>query len=192
MSGAQDDRSMESATALFPELLGQAAWRHLPEPLRRMHGAESRVLARGSADVEGSTHPLARRLRRSLGLPEPGTQQPLEFSIQRDAGREIWTRRFANGQMRSVLDRRAGSPYLRECLGPATFDFMLHHQGHAIDWDLRRVKVYGLRLPRSWFGHVLSRSGATDNRYTFDIDTRLPLIGQLIAYRGWLEHVPSA
>jgi hypothetical protein len=46
-------------------------------------------------------------------------------------------------------------------------------------------------MPRAWFGQVLSRSSARDGRYAFAIDTRLPLAGRLVAYRGWLEIVSN-
>jgi hypothetical protein len=36
-------------------------------------------------------------------------------------------------------------------------------------------------------GRVLSRSGMRDGRYHFSVDVRLPVLGQLIAYEGWLE-----
>jgi hypothetical protein len=36
-------------------------------------------------------------------------------------------------------------------------------------------------------GKVLSRSGFRDGRYHFSVDVRLPLLGQLIGYQGWLE-----
>ena len=49
------------------------------------------------------------------------------------------------------------------------------------------MSVLGLSLPRALCGTVLSRSGARDGRYAFDIDARLPWIGRLVAYRGWLE-----
>ncbi|MGN2251599.1 hypothetical protein ACFWZ1_16135 [Frateuria sp. GZRe14] len=38
-----------------------------------------------------------------------------------------------------------------------------------------------------WFGSVLAQSGAQEGRYSFHIDTRLPLLGRLVAYRGRLE-----
>jgi hypothetical protein len=178
--------AMTSDQALFPSLLGDH-WHQLAEPVQRMHGDEKRVVARGSADVEGAAHLPARCLRRLLGLPEPGPQQALEVTIERKGTHETWTRRFALGQMRSVLDHVMGAPLLREQLGPITLRFELLRDGNVIDWRLRGARIFGLPLPRALFGEVLSRSGEGDGRYVFNIDTRLPLFGRLIAYRGWLE-----
>ena len=185
------DRPMDTSEALFPSLLGDAAWRDLPGPVQRMHGSAARIVARGKADVEGDNNVIARMLRRVLRLPSPGMQQTLEVCIERDGSRETWTRRFARGHMRSVLNRDTESVNLLERLGPVTLRFQLHHDANGIDWDLNRVSIFGLSMPRAWFGQVLSRSSACDGRYAFSIDTHLPLAGRLVAYRGWLEIVSN-
>jgi hypothetical protein len=175
---------------LFPALIGPADWPLLAEPVRRMHGGAVSLRASGAADVEGATHPAARMLRRILGLPEPGLGQAIALTIEREDGREIWTRQFARGRMRSMLERAPDGLRLRERLGPVALLFELGRDGDAIDWRLRGGRVFGLPLPRALFGTVLSRSQAQDGRYVFHIDTRLPLIGRLVAYRGWLEIDP--
>ncbi|GLQ98583.1 DUF4166 domain-containing protein [Dyella mobilis] len=182
---------MDEANALFPGLLGDTAWQALPEPVRRMHGNAPRVAARGMADVEGGTHLVVRVLRTLLGLPSPGTQQALAFSIERSNGRETWTRGFARSQMRSVLVRDAEAPHLLERLGPITLRLALQHDATGIDWHLLAASAWGMPIPRTWLGKVVSRCSARDGRYTFDIDTRLPLAGRLVTYRGWLEIVPD-
>ena len=179
---------MISNPALFPALLGER-WHRLATPVQQMHGDAPRVVARGAADVEGAMNLPIRWLRHLLGLPEPGLQQPLEVTIERHGTREIWTRRFASKQMRSVLDRVPGLPLLSERLGPISLRFELLGDDKLIDWQLRSARMFGLPLPRMLFGEVLSRSGALDGRYAFHIDTRLPLLGRLVAYRGWLEIV---
>ncbi|HWU78128.1 MAG TPA: DUF4166 domain-containing protein [Rhodanobacter sp.] len=179
---------MTSNPALFPGLLGEH-WHQLAAPVRRMHGDSTHVLARGAADVEGATNLPVRWLRKLLGLPGPGPQQALEVRIERRGTREIWTRRFAGQQMRSVLDRVLGRPLLCERLGPITLHFELLRDDTAIDWQLRSARMFGMPLPRALLGEVLSRSSARDGRYAFHIDTRLPWFGRLVAYRGWLEIV---
>nr|WP_266169263.1 DUF4166 domain-containing protein [Dyella subtropica] len=155
--------------------------------MQRMHGSSRHVHARGMAQVEGASHFPAKLLRRLLGLPEPGKDQPLELTIEREGGRETWTRLFENGQMRSTLERSADGKHLREQLGPMALYFTLSRDGETIDWQLKRGRFLGLPVPRALLGSVLSRSTAEHGRYVFHIDTRLPLLGQLIAYRGWLE-----
>lgn len=172
--------------ALFPSLLDTADWSQLAPPVQRMHGEGAWLQARGSAQVEGDRRMAARLLRRMLSLPEPGADQSIALTIERDGAREVWTRRFARGRMRSTLHYGDGAT-LREQLGPVSLHFRLRRDGEAIDWQLLRVTLLGLPVPRALCGNVLSRSGARDGRYAFEIDMRLPLAGRLIAYRGWLE-----
>lgn len=174
--------------ALFPMLLGRE-WDALDEPVRRMHGDAPLLRAHGEADVGGATNIAARLLRRMVGLPVPETKCPLEFSIERDGDREVWTRDFAGSVMRSALDSIRGR--LRERLGPMAFLFDLHRDGTAIDWKLRGTRLLGLPLPRWMSGDVLSRSGSRDGRYAFEVDVRMPLIGTLVSYRGWLEIIDA-
>jgi hypothetical protein len=183
---------MVGMTPLFPTLLGPDAWQALPAPVQRMHGSPVRVVAEGEADIEGASHLIARLLRRLLGLPEPAPRQALRVVITPDGMQETWARHFVSRRMQSVLSRREGSPLLYERLGPTTLDFVLRRDGDAIDWSLQHVWAFGIPLPRACFGSILSRSGCADGRYTFTVDTRLPLIGRLVAYRGWLEIVPDA
>lgn len=177
---------MTAPHALFPHLLGEH-WHVLAAPVRQMHGEEARVSARGIVQVEGATHWPARVLRRLLGLPAPAPAQALLVTIERHAGRENWTRRFGTAVMRSTLSRSPDGSHLHERLGPVLLRFALHRERGAIDWQLRGGRLLGLPLPRACMGTVHSRSGEEDGRYAFDIDVRLPLLGRLVAYRGWLE-----
>ncbi|HZX70999.1 MAG TPA: DUF4166 domain-containing protein [Rhodanobacter sp.] len=181
-----------TSTALFPSLLGNDAWHALPAPVQAMHGDAPILHAAGIADVAGADHFPAHCLRRLLGLPAPGPQQALALTIERHGTREIWTRRFTGRRMQSVLDRRPDSPLLYERLGPATLGFALHRDGDTIDWQLRSLHVFGVPMPNALRGRVLSRSGVRDGRYHFSVDVRLPVLGQLIAYEGWLELQPDA
>jgi len=180
-----------TSTALFPSLLGNDAWHALPAAVHAMHGDAPILHANGIADVAGASHLSVRCLRRLLGLPAPGLQQTLALTIERNGTREVWTRRFTGRRMQSVLDRRPGLPLLYERLGLATLGFALRRDGDTIDWQLRSLHVLGLPMPRALHGRVLSRSGMRDGRYHFSVDVRLPLLGQLIAYEGWLEPLPD-
>lgn len=176
-----------SPPALFPSLIGPAEWPRLAEPVRRMHGGTLSLRAHGEAQVDGARHVFARLLRRVLGLPEPGAGQAITLTIERVGRREIWTRHFASRRMRSTLELAEEGGRLRERLGPVSFLFELRRIDDAIDWRLREGRFLGVRLPRAVFGSVSSRSQAEHGHYVFHVDTRLPLVGRLVSYRGWLE-----
>jgi hypothetical protein len=88
MQRSRHHLAMTSDLPLFPGLLGEH-WHQLAMPVQQLHGDASRVLARGTADVEGATNMPIRWPRRLLGLPEPGLQQPLEIIIERRGTHEI-------------------------------------------------------------------------------------------------------
>lgn len=181
---------MPAPVALFRALLPPSDWARLAPAVQRLHGEGLVLRASGQADVAGAHHLIARLLRRLLGLPEPGAGQAITVTIERHATHERWSRQFQRGRMVSTL--RAGRHgQLHERLGPATLGFALRRDGDAIDWQLQGMRLCGLPLPRALCGTVHSRSGVRDGRYAFDIDVRLPLLGQLVAYRGWLaiDHV---
>jgi hypothetical protein len=173
---------------LFQRLMGDD-WEHLSTSVKRMHGDADRLVAQGVADVEGSQHWIARLLREQLGLPKPGRQQRVEVTIERSGTHEIWTRRFASQCMRSTLRRTTHAPLLAEKLGLITLRFALNLDHESIDWQLQSARWVCLPIPRFLFGKVMARCASENGRYTFQIDTRLPLIGRLVAYRGWLEIV---
>jgi hypothetical protein len=183
---------MTSKPGLFPILLGHD-WERLSAEVKRMHHqGPTSLIARGIADVDGSQQWIIRLLRRKLGLPRPGQQQPVEVSIARSDTHEIWTRRFGSDCMRTRLCRAPGAPLLMEKLGLVTLLFALTREHEAIDWQLRGARLFGLPMPLGLFGKVQARCASVNGRYTFQIDTRLPLLGQLVAYRGWLEIVDES
>jgi hypothetical protein len=175
--------------SLFQTLIGDTAWASLPEAVRTMHGGDARVIARGHSHVDGDARRPAQWTRRIFGLPEPGTLATMAFTLERRGACEYWTRHFTSRPMHSVLD---ASPryrgWLRERLGPATLHFELLVAHGAIDWKLRAMHVFGIRLPQAWLAGVAARSSAEDGRYRFDTSARLPGIGLLVAYRGHLDH----
>jgi hypothetical protein len=91
--------------------------------------------------------------------------------------------------MQSTLRADADDMHLLERLGPVTLRFKLSPDAHGVAWHLNGARMFGLPVPRRWLGTVLSHSGERDGRYAFTVDCRLPWLGRLIAYRGWLEIV---
>ncbi|TCV96207.1 uncharacterized protein DUF4166 [Luteibacter rhizovicinus] len=173
---------------LFQSLIGDEIWATLPAPVRDFHGDDRDLSARGDSIVDGSTKRLAALVRRVSGLPAPGSSAALDFQLHREHLLEHWTRRFATRTMRSIIDRSSRHDgCLRERLGPATLHFELVVENRAIVWRLRSMQVLGIGLPPSWLRGINARSSAEGERYRFETHATLPLIGLLVAYRGWLE-----
>ncbi len=178
-------------SGLFSPLVG-AGWDRLPSPVRRMHGGEP-MDARGTARVDGETHWAARLVRAIARLPPPADLVELALEIRVHDVRESWLRRFGQQRMRTELTRSTRHPAaLEERLGPARLTFAFEVVDARLHWIVREVRVFGIVLPLRWFRGMHASCGEERGRYAFDIDVRLPLVGRLVAYSGWLEPLDAA
>jgi hypothetical protein len=171
---------------LFASVLGPA-FENLPDRVRWLHRGAS-LQARGVACVRGDSHWRARVLRAIACLPGPTDSIPLAFEIHAQATGESWLRRFGDRPMHSRLDRSTRfARALEEQLGPVRLSFAFELLDHRLHWILRELRVLGVALPLRWFRGMRASCGEQQGRYVFDIDVRLPLVGRLVAYSGWLE-----
>lgn len=182
---------MSENAALFPGLLG-ARWESLPPSVRAMHGGAPLVRARGRVSVEGDPGWPARLLRALLRLPPPVGDAALEVEIRQHENAETWLRRFPGRAMRSRLRRSARRPgAFEEVIGVSRFAFTPEVAGPALRWVTCEARLLGLPLPLRWFDGVTASCGERDGRYRFDVAARMPLVGTLVAYSGWLEPVDA-
>lgn len=176
--------SLAPQATLFQQALG-AAFFNLPEAVRRLHAVRGTARYAGVATVERGRNPLARLCARIAGLPKPMRDAPITVEFIADAKRETWRRDFAGTRMASRLVLREG--LLRERLGPLQFRYRLHPGNAALWWQVAGVRVFGLLpLPAGWFEGVHCREREQDGRYDFLVDARLPLVGLVVRYEGWL------
>lgn len=176
---------------LFPGVLGPA-FERLPDRVRWLHRGAP-VSARGVASVQGDSRWRARVLRAIAGLPPPTDSIALAFEVDAHATGETWLRRFGDRAMRSELGRSPRiANALEERLGPVRLTFAYEISDDRLHWLLRELRVFGVALPLGWFRELRASCGDEQGRYAFDIDVRLPLVGRLIGYSGWLEPIDDA
>lgn len=182
--------SAAPAATLFQQALG-AAFYSLPEVVRRLHAVRGTVRYAGIASVERGRNPLARLCARIAGLPPPMREAPLAIEFAADAKRETWRRDFGGVRMQTRLAFKGG--LLRERLGPLQFRYRLHPAREALWWQVAGVRAFGLLpLPSGWFEGVRCREREHAGRYEFLVEARLPLIGLVVSYDGWLEPLADA
>lgn len=158
----------------------------LPDTLRAMHGALGVAVWAGSANIIRGNHPLAKLCALVAELPPAMQDAPTRIKIIADAQHEIWQRNFGGAKMQSTLRCRNG--LLHEALGPVHFRFHLHVDNGAILWVVHSVRLLGLLpLPAQLFSGVHCREHEEKGRYHFLVEAKLPIIGLLIRYEGWLE-----
>ncbi len=172
------------AATLFQQALG-AAFFTLPEAVRRLHALRGTARYAGIASIERGRNPLARLCARIAGLPKTMREAPTTVEFIADAKREVWRRDFGGTRMHTRLAFKRG--LLRERLGPLQFRYRLHPGSDALWWQVAGVRVFGLLpLPAGWFDGVRCRECERDGRYEFLVEARLPLVGLVVRYEGWL------
>lgn len=179
------DRRLNAATqqGLYPQLLGPA-FATLPQRVRALHAGYGLRRHRGEAEVIRGRGALARLCGWAVRLP-PSGRGGIEVDIESGDRGQVWTRRFGAHEMRSRLWAQAG--LLCERLGPMRFGFRLGVDGGAVTWRVERASALGIPLRPGWFAGVCARESAGDGRYRFEVSAVLPVVGLLVAYRGWLH-----
>lgn len=182
--GRMKERSDLFALALHQDFAA------LPEPIRTLHDRSRCFSASGRCDVDDGANPVARLIGALFRLPRAGRDLPLTVKFIARGGSETWERSFAGRIMRSRLRRAQVPGQIREQFGPFTFTIRLRWDGERLHYEMMGGDFLGMPLPRA----LLPRSDAfeyvEDGGFRFDVRLRLPLIGLLAHYRGWLQPDP--
>lgn len=169
---------------LFERVLGDS-FATLAPRVRALHALDGGASWSGTADIERGRHPLARVCAAIAGLPPAARGVPTTVAFRSDAEGETWRRDFGGARMTSRL--RACDGRLCERLGPVAFAFALVARDGELHWQAERARLFGvLPMPARWFAGVRCRERDRDGRYEFLVEARLPWLGPLIRYEGWL------
>jgi hypothetical protein len=165
------------------------AFDQLPEPLRRLHAPNGKLIARGIAQVDGAERLIGRLVAAVMRLPPAGNDVPVSVEITPSPGQERWVRYFSGRRFASVLSAAATPNGLTERFGPLRFtlDLPVGPQG-VLGMPVRAWRLGPIPLPR-WLAPVSIATEDVDEhrRFRFDVEMRLPLgLGRLVRYRGWL------
>lgn len=171
---------------LYRRIMGEAFDR-LPEVTRRLHRGRPAVIAIGEAEVMPAANPVARLLSRAFHLPRAAGKQPLRVVIESRGGREHWTRFFAGKPMRSIMSAAPGG-LIEEQFGAFSLRMRLVVKPGGLDMERVSGRLWGLPLP-SFLLPVIKGEERVDEyrRHRFEVEIAAPLVGRLVAYRGWLE-----
>jgi hypothetical protein len=188
-TGCRDDAAPKDGP-LYRRLLGEA-WALLPPPLQRLHDLVGAFAAAGIATVERGTNPLARVIAAIMGFPPAGRDIPVRVSFRAEQGGELWRRDFAGRRFasRQAAGRGRHERLLIERFGPLAFRFALAVEGDRLRLVPRGWSAFGLPLPRWAAPSGDAYEFAAAGRFHFHVEIRLPLIGRIVHYRGWLEPV---
>lgn len=160
----------------------------LPLAVAALHATDGAVVWRGRVDVERGGGVLGHLVGAMLSLPPAGPDQEITFRRTPSGDTERWERIISGRTFASRLGARDG--LLVERLGPAVFRFRLIADEEMLRWQYEGARILGLPWPKALAPHIVAQEEASGGRYRFTVSVRLPVIGLVVAYRGWL--VPTA
>ena len=178
--GRAKDRSDLFALAMHRD------FSRLPEPIRIIHSRRQCASASGRCDVGCSANPLALLIRALFRMPRAGRELPVTVRFAQRGGTEHWERDFAGRIMRSRLSRARIPGEITERFGAFVFTIRLRWDGTRLHYQIVKGKLLGIRLPRALLPRVAAFEQVVEGRFRFDVSLRVPLVGLLAHYRGWL------
>ncbi len=171
---------------LYARIMGPG-YAALPEITRRLHRGRPAITAEGEAAVVGATNAVGRVVARLFGFPTEASRVPVRVLIESRDGREYWTRFFNDKPTRSVM-QRAGDGVIEESFGPIAVRMVLVPRPDGLDMMRSSGRIGPIPLP-PFLLPIIKAEERTEGgrRHRFDVEIGLPLIGRLVAYRGYLE-----
>lgn len=178
--------SFKREVPLYARVMGRD-FATLPEVTRRLHRGRPAILAEGEAAVVGGKNAAGRLIAKLFGLPAEASRVPVKVLIESREGREHWTRFFDGRPMRSAMER-AGDGVIEERFGPIAIRMVLVARPDGLDMVRSSGRIGVLPLPQFLLPIIKAEERADGpRRHRFDVEIGLPLIGRLVAYRGYLE-----
>ncbi len=192
--GSRDDSevsSSEPSASLFEHTLG-SAWHGLPAQIRVVHSGAPVLRAAGRARVLRGSNPLTWAIGGVFGFPPAADDVAVEVEITAQGQRETWERRFGRARFASELSPGSGlsDRLVHERFGPFSFAMALVVDDDRLRYVIRRWSFAGVSMPR-FLGPYGETFETVDEagRFVFNVDIKLPLLGRLVSYRGYLVPV---
>ena len=183
MSGLQNNS--EAHAALYRRVMGQV-YDTLPQPVRDMHEVCGHAVAAGTATVTRGPSFLASLIAEIFRFPPQG-RYDLRVSFEEKGGVERWTRDFGGHVFVSELSQSGAR--LVERFGPIRFYFDLPSDPSGLTMVMRKWAVLHVPLPIAMAPKSVAREWAEGDDFCFDVPVALPVIGDLIHYRGRLRRL---
>lgn len=173
------------AIPLYARIMGDR-FAALPPMVRAIHRVNGDGGAVGEGRVERGAGPVARLIGWVMRFPPTG-DYPLHVTFAERDGVESWTRDFGGHRFASRLAQ--DGECVTERFGPLSFAFELPSDRAGLRMVLRRWSLFGIPLPRALAPRIEAQEWEEDDRFRLSVDIRMPLIGPVVRYTGWLRPV---
>lgn len=166
-------------------------YRDLAKPLQDLHEVTDTHRYSGRSRVERGKNPLAWLIATITGFPKAGQDLPVEVELSVENRVETWTRRFNGKKFVSTQEYGMGryEGLVVEWFGPMAFGLALVEEDRHLYLLMRRWDIFGIAMPKFLAPRIVAFEHAARDRFNFSVKLSLPLIGLIVAYRGWLEPV---
>ena len=153
-----------------------------------MHDLATGLTATGEATIERGTGLIARCLAWLFGFPPAGKDVPVTVAFTARDGREIWQRTFGGRSFSSTQEEGRGrfERLLCERFGPFVVAMALVLEDGRMRLVVRRWAAFGIPMPLALAPTGNAYEYVEDGRFRFHVEIGLPLVGLIVAYRGWL------
>ncbi|TCQ72942.1 saccharopine dehydrogenase-like NADP-dependent oxidoreductase [Ochrobactrum sp. BH3] len=181
-------RTEKSDTSLYRRLLG-TAFNDLPPCLQELHDSQLARQWTGYAQIKRGRGVLARIISSLIGLPSEGTQVPVSVTFCPENGAERWERNFGGKRFSSMQSQGTGKDQylLKESFGLISVALALVLEGDRLYLIPRNWRLLGVPLPKFLLPRGASFEAEERDRFCFDVNISVPLVGLIVAYRGTLE-----
>lgn len=176
-----------TAKGVFRTILGDQ-FENIPPKLQALHG-DPETIWTGEAKVQGASNPLAKLIAAIVGVNIKTGQTPLTVKFTADETGEHWIRNFGGQVFRSrfSLGKGRNTHLAVERFGIVKVGLALVKDGERLRFIPRRCTVLGIPLPKFLMPQEESFEYEKDGKFHFNVAVRLPIIGLIAAYEGWLE-----
>jgi len=174
--------------SLYGRVLGDA-WNSLPLAVRELHGQPTSSRVHGTASITRGKGMVSHAVARLFGFPEAADAVDVTVMFERTGGTERWTRTFGGRSFVSHQYEGTGrfERLLCERFGPFEFGLALVVEPEKLVLVVRRWSLLGVPLPRRLAPGGDALEFEKDGRFHFDVEIRLPVVGKIVRYAGWLE-----
>ena len=172
---------------VFQTVLGEN-FAAIPRSLQDLHLLKHERW-QGEANVQTGRNPLAKIAAIIVGLNIKAGQHPLTVTFQQKGENEIWERNFDGRTFRSryTIGQGRCEGYAIESFGVIKIALALVQDKNRLYFIPRQCTILGLKLPQLLIPKGESYEHETDGKFHFNVTIKLPLIGLIAAYQGWLE-----
>lgn len=162
---------------------------NLPERVRALHAPDGPQIWQGQAKTQGPSNALGRLAGLIAGVRVKTETVPVQFTVTPSIKGEVWERDFGGRKFKSRLKSGRGKNafLMMEHFGPLKFALALVIKGDRLYFIPRRWFFLSIPMPQFLLPGGETYETVTDGKFEFNVDLKVPVIGRIAKYQGWLE-----